>query len=996
MIHIIDAESQEKIPIPAKRVFETHKTLGHHKSPLPNLLHEIHPLQQKANRLALLIATSPISRSGAFLAYHSIFIPSIKYTLPQSFYTKKILDQAQASSIGYIISKCGYNRNTARELIYAPTEYAGAGFLPWFLLQGEGQIQQFIKHWRTDTIVSKTLKIALHWAQWQSGHPEPILYDPKTPLPYLECRWLKSLRDFLSTIHARIQIDSAPHYPPERSHDIYIMSYARENCRFSDHDLAIINYCRLYLHVTTVSELFDAEGGHIIPDLFACRREPWFDPETHVTLQNRPSQYQINTKWQRLCREWATSTGTLALSMNLGTWTSPGQSLRRRRQTYKIRDAYQTIYHWREGAYWKFRPLNGSRRTYTPLCSSSWIPTIECTPISVRENSDNTIIVCSQAINLERPSQPHIFETFEEYLEALPEWERSLLQGTRLLYSPYEIRHHMHQCNSDDSLLLVSDGSQQEHYLSFGWVFGTESGTIYAEHSGRGYGTATSHRAEAWGMLSATLFLHHCYHYTIGIDNDYPRRLAVVFCSDNSGLIQRISQRQSYTTSYPNSTLDPDWELVEQIHHTASLLPYSRISYEWVRGHQDINATDLTTAARYNIQADFLAGSYEHYLPTNTEWILPCERCRLVIDGSHVYSHYSQEIRHAYTKPLLFAYLTNRHQWPENTVQEIDWEVFRRAANHHNSPRTQLTKLVHDKLPTRYELAKSNPIQSPYCTHCGAKETFRHLLGCTHPTSKKFQSDTYTAIEDYLLKMGTPDNFREKFLSGLDISWQATLPDGTTARQALKSHHQSEIGWYLLLKGYLSTTWRQELTSMSENSRCKPVDVLAGITKILWNEQLKFWEAHQNAQHTPSTSPSTKSQEKLLEYKAQVRTLHAKRSKCLQAHQDQYFYEDVEAFLSSSTAYQMKLYLHHYEHAIDQSVKAAQQNPSRTIFTFPGYTRTPNRSREPRLPEHTNIINVNNSTGNRGPLLPHKHTRWKQVGNMINSVRNYFLPPPAP
>jgi hypothetical protein len=111
MIHIIDAESQEKIPIPAKRVFETHKTLGHHKSPLPNLLHEIHPLQQKANRLALLIATSPISRSGAFLAYHSIFIPSIKYTLPQSFYTKKILDQAQASSIGYIISKCGLTEN---------------------------------------------------------------------------------------------------------------------------------------------------------------------------------------------------------------------------------------------------------------------------------------------------------------------------------------------------------------------------------------------------------------------------------------------------------------------------------------------------------------------------------------------------------------------------------------------------------------------------------------------------------------------------------------------------------------------------------------------------------------------------------------------------------------------------------------------------------------------------------------------------------------------
>ena len=153
MIHIIDAETSQRIPIPAKRVFETHKTLGHQKSPLTNLPQEIRQLQQKANRLAMLIATSPISRSGATLAYHSIYIPSIKYTLPQSFYTKKILDHAQASSICYIIRKCGYNSNTARDIIYAPTEFAGGGFLPWYLLQGEGQIQQFIKHWRTDTIV---------------------------------------------------------------------------------------------------------------------------------------------------------------------------------------------------------------------------------------------------------------------------------------------------------------------------------------------------------------------------------------------------------------------------------------------------------------------------------------------------------------------------------------------------------------------------------------------------------------------------------------------------------------------------------------------------------------------------------------------------------------------------------------------------------------------------------------------------------------------------
>ena len=147
-IHIKDAETLMPIPIPAMRSFETHKTLGHHKAPYNPTHSELQEIQTKADRLALLIATSPISRYGAMLAYHTIFIPSIKYTLPQSFYTKSKLDQAQAPSIRRLIAKCGYNRNTARALIYAPTYVDGGGFLPWYALQGEGQVLNFVKHWR--------------------------------------------------------------------------------------------------------------------------------------------------------------------------------------------------------------------------------------------------------------------------------------------------------------------------------------------------------------------------------------------------------------------------------------------------------------------------------------------------------------------------------------------------------------------------------------------------------------------------------------------------------------------------------------------------------------------------------------------------------------------------------------------------------------------------------------------------------------------------------
>jgi hypothetical protein len=133
-IFVQDSETKANIAIAAKRVFDTHKTLGHNKSPQTNTRVILQEIQQKANRLAMLIAMSPITRQGAQLAYHTVFIPSIKYSLPQSFYTQQELQNAQASSINTILAKCGYNRRTARAIIYAPPNFAGGGFLPWYLL----------------------------------------------------------------------------------------------------------------------------------------------------------------------------------------------------------------------------------------------------------------------------------------------------------------------------------------------------------------------------------------------------------------------------------------------------------------------------------------------------------------------------------------------------------------------------------------------------------------------------------------------------------------------------------------------------------------------------------------------------------------------------------------------------------------------------------------------------------------------------------------------
>ena len=239
-----------------------------------------------------------------------------------------------------LYAKCGFSGKTPQALLFAPLEYGGGGFVQWDVLQGEGQIIQFSKHWRTDTEISTTLRINLAWCQWQAGTSTSILRstDPNT-LQYLKARWLPSMHSTLHQFGAKMVVDDdfVPH--PERGKDQYIMEVAMQLSQFNDKDLLIINFCQLYLHVTTISEMLDTTGETIVPHIKRCERALWFNPTVNVTIQKRPSDYQIRTRWQPLCAHIAT------LLSSAGPWHLP---LRLRCESYCLNtdNNIRKFYHW--------------------------------------------------------------------------------------------------------------------------------------------------------------------------------------------------------------------------------------------------------------------------------------------------------------------------------------------------------------------------------------------------------------------------------------------------------------------------------------------------------------------------------------------------------------------------------------------------------------------------------------------------------------------------
>jgi hypothetical protein len=81
-------------------------------------------------------------------------------------------------------------------------------------MQGEGQIIQFLKFWRTKTDTGKLLRVAIAWLQLHTGVGFSLLDNVTTVVPHLAARWLPSLRMFLASINGTIQLDQTYVPPP--------------------------------------------------------------------------------------------------------------------------------------------------------------------------------------------------------------------------------------------------------------------------------------------------------------------------------------------------------------------------------------------------------------------------------------------------------------------------------------------------------------------------------------------------------------------------------------------------------------------------------------------------------------------------------------------------------------------------------------------------------------------------------------------------------------
>ena len=221
--------------------YEAHKTLGHYKEPAGLQVTQAMELQKSDESTAFLwkCQLTPVE---AWTYYFACYLPSIGYPLAVSTLTYVQLDRVQRTAMSIIIAENGYNRHTKREIIYGPLNYEGANFQHLYMEQGVCQTTTFIRHWRQQFAPGKSLKCALAWHHLSVGMSNSILSRVHDDLPHCESVWILSLRTFLATINATIEVNHTGISPPQRIGDEYIMDLVLASGVFTRAQTRRVNY----------------------------------------------------------------------------------------------------------------------------------------------------------------------------------------------------------------------------------------------------------------------------------------------------------------------------------------------------------------------------------------------------------------------------------------------------------------------------------------------------------------------------------------------------------------------------------------------------------------------------------------------------------------------------------------------------------------------------------------------------------------------------------
>ena len=881
-MNLWQSEAKETVVIDRKSTNDAPKVLGCHVAVDGTWKKEVGIWKLEATRFGTKVKNAGFNRTCGSKLYPTIWLPKLRYISPAVCFTKTQSDDIDRPVVRHCLSATGFSQRFPRVVVFGPTLLGGLQWETCYSTQTYEKIKFFLGHTRRKDRLGSLLQILMQSVQLAAGIEAKILQTTIPWTQWVESTWLSFLQQNLWDIGGELVVGHECYKPP-RINDKFLMDIFYRT-GYKKKELRILNRCRIYLRVLTLSDIATYDGKMISQKLWQMespRESAWDWP-----LQILPKKSDRNL-WMQAIRDLVENNGEIKTVM--GKWQSKSHQIWK----YMVTKSRSEM----------MRYENGNQKRLVCLTHSRFSKT---GPDCYKIKTGVPIQCATTAVGYKEVDNPHKYTTATlEHTIFSPtnKAQRTLLDKVHYgdivaIKKSWETGKDW-RIGTDGGLkggigtigVTVTDSITEEELLT------VKSAETCGHHH------LHSTREELRAQLAAEVIINECGKHW---GRDQKRNIQLV--CDNRSTVNILKQ------DIPTTTLmDPhvaEIDIILSINELKRVNENVNRTYSWVSSHQEEDEYEHVEV-RINDRADELATETRENVEKSLQYTYPKQffegaQAMIKIDGSFVTKDLKNSIHKALYQSNLEDFLIGKYNWAKETFANIDWKSMESSLNGTQGlAKTTIIKMMHRWQPTNSYVQRNDrrPVSDAKCHVCDQTDDQWHYLSCksTHFTEArahawcKFcsQMKKYRHLESFLriIWIGIQNWIYRDFTEALPQSDEVSDQQYQILVQAY--HHQADIGWNHFFVGRISKTWTEYYATTIPEDKMKQGKLLAFGKKMVeaaWHMSLDIWKSHNGLVHGDGSGLSTQDIKAIHNC---VTELYTEKQKFLNA-EDEWLFDESE------------------------------------------------------------------------------------------------------
>ena len=836
------------------------ETLGVILSPDGNNDAEVEILYDKAREWSDYVLTGHLTANEARLALDTTIMKTLSYPLPALTLTESECTKIMKPVLDAGLAKTHVSRHFPLDVVYGPKNEKGLGFSNLFLLQGLSHIS-VLQHYldSSDNITGSFLRNSIELIKVELGLGKNLFtlsYEDYHALA-TDC-WIKHAWKFAYQHDLMLTESVTSNVVLRRSHDSFIMSKIVDLSCYSRAELEHINRCRIYLQVTTLSDITTACGKFFSHAAYHCHFDDTIPHHYQWPTQPRPYGYSRKL-WKQAIKKAFPRHG-LVLLQRLGPWTDRGRDS----WIWFHQPSTGRLYRRHQGRWRMYIRTSRAgaigQHTRYRYCTQSISLPIDSHRATVRRLDRNTVKLTGTTRIIRELRQPSKTHRENEENQNL----RIQMQETYSYHNvlPEEIERYLRS----GKFKLVSDGSFL-NTLELGtaaWIIAlSRHQYMIGRHFTPGPGSSQcSHRSELSGILGAVLHINDlCAQF------DITNGTAELHC-DGQGAVDVAS----FLTECTNPSRS-HFDLINSLSKAISLSPI-QWTFKHVSGHRDdeISVTDLTDWEFWNTVADREAKDKLTEISNQPEWhnfrppLPPYTRVSVSHQdeqGSqvHIGSHLSTTCLNGITSSKIRSYWQRQLFYTEQSKTSVDWAVAQRSSSLITLSRQRwLSKWTTGICGVGKWLQRWKWQEHSDCPRCGQQnEDVQHVLLCNEISATTLWESLLSDLDQWL-KSNNCDLEMNTVICQSLTSWHNGSPlvpiQSTNRTLTTAIIQQDNLSWFSFLCGFLAKGWRQVQHEhlLHIGSQKSSILWMTKLQRRIWIIPWSLWEHRNHQLHNDGSS----------------------------------------------------------------------------------------------------------------------------------------------